>query len=491
MIRTPNNPPKASLATIVKIVKNVKNNIPRVRAAWALRQNVRAFVGAGVVTLVACNTLLGTEAADPIEKLPEVDSAAPPIEHDAEATDAREEAAAAAPYLEIACGDRSGLAALAPWPTGGACNTRISRAKVPALVKPKIRWRYAVPFTPPLGSFRSGPAIGADGTVYSVFLEAVGNEGGYSLTLIAVRDGTLRFKTALPINSAYSLPGVPTLAADGTIYVTGHQQLVAFSDTGVLRWTYPLEGDGVHRVRDDSPTVLADGTIVVVGTKLTAVHPNGTKRWELLSEGSSFVNAVAVTPSGLLVVDEAVGSGGVVSIVSPEGQRRATVALSTSPDTTPVVTGDGTIVVQAGGKLHVFDEKGTVKMLVPDNVHRTQQRFAVFAPPRIWIAADSAFVNLIDLNLTSGAVTKHEGGPLNMAGAGDGSLVVVTRQDVPNNDGPPAVVRELVVRGLDPTGSTRWQVTLEDSPDDLMPPALGADGTVFVTLGGLVYAIGD
>jgi outer membrane protein assembly factor BamB len=436
----------------------------------------RFFIAAwlAAVPLFACNYLLGTEAADPNGSVPDAivpdGPSGPNAAEDAGTTTPTVDAA----FAPVECGDGSKLRAGAPWATGGACNTRISRAAVPPLQKPKIKWRFNVPGgAGPLNEFMSGPAVGEDGAIYATHAQ-IGEAGRVEYSLVCVHDGKLRFKTPLP--DGFNVPGaVPTLAADGRIYASTPQGLSAFDSNGGILWTYPTS-----RTSAASPVVLNDGTVVVSGLVLSAVHTDGTKRWELPPVGTTFVGSVAVTPSGLLAVGEAPALGSVegsVSIVGPEGDRRKSVPLARTPLTTPAVLDDGTMVVALEAGIHAFDSLGTTKLFVSKGIS-TAQPFGIFAPPKIWIARKSGV--LLDLNLSGGGLgdQQAEGAA---AAAGDGSLVVLTHRAGVGG----------VLLGLDPAGKQRWEVELEKTGADIDPPALLADGSVVVTLGSVVYVIGD
>lgn len=453
--------------------------------------SLRSVGISGLLGLAACNALLGTDVPDTAVLPTEPDAG---TDSEREGDRPREDGAlsgadaaspadaandAAVVMLPLDCGDMSGLQAGAPWPTGGACNTRVSRAAVRPLVKPKIKWRYTVlPLvTRPSDEFVSGPTIGADGTVYASYGQQT--EGGLRYFVVAVRDGALRFRTTdLPPNGC-----APSLAADGSIFVSSSGGLHALTSEGKLRWTYPSGA-----VWQSSPTLLPDGTIIVAGPELQAVKPDGTKRWSLPPVGSKFVQSVAVTTTGLLVVNEAALTGtleGSVSIVSAEGQRRVNLPLTARTVLSPLVTDDDTIVVPTWDAFHAFHISGAVKYFAlaqGNNLLSVNAEYSAYAPPIAWFGGFGSDDKLLGFDVSVGGrkLAKYGDGDL-LAAAGDGSLVSVRRSNI----------SEVAVRGLDPDGKERWRVELEPTNADLQPPSLAADGSVVVAIGRTIYMIGD
>lgn len=437
----------------------------------------KAFVLAGLLAAFGCNAILGTDLGSPgSDKAQDNDDDAGD-DDDERVTDAgHRDASIDAGTLPPQCGDKSGLQANAPWPTGGACNTRISRAAVAPLVKPKIKWRYKVANAYSDAAFTSGPVIGADGTIYATFTGTIG-DAGFGSELIAIKAGKIVFETPLP---KYGF-GMPTIGADGTIYVTTSSGVSAVTSKGVLTWTYPMAIGAL--VETSSPTVLADGTIVVAGTELVALHPNGTKRWSLASAWDSFTPSLAVTPSGMLVVSERSDQdlAGSISLVSATGKRGPKVSLDRGSYYTPLVSAGGLIVGASSEGAIAFDEKGTVKHKVAGSGPKPGQPFMAESAPFVWFGGAGAGNTLLGFNFEQGSMERTDLGNTDaMVAAGDGSLVSVRRSS-PND----AVV------GMDPHGAERWALELDQHAEWIWQPALDADGSVIVTDGRTLYFIAD
>lgn len=201
-----------------------------------------------------------------------------------------------------------------------------------------LRWRYALG-EPDWHMVRSSPAIAPDGTVYI---------GGYDSYLYAFEpDGTLKWRyfTGGPVYSAIAV------APDGTVHVDSWDESVntvhAVSPRGELKWTYEtpswvassfavgddgavyfgcidghvyaLEPDGRLRWRAwgstwgtrSTPAIAADGTVYlgvhglvdVLATYLLALNPDGSIKWQELTE--STVDAIpAIGADGTVYVGD-------------------------------------------------------------------------------------------------------------------------------------------------------------------------------------------
>lgn len=403
------------------------------------------------------------------------DATATPSDGDADA--ARD---AAPPPPPVDCGDGSGLQAGAPWPTEGYCNTRPGRSGAPALKKPKIAWRYTLPTAN--AAFTSPPVIAADGTVYAVAFDPPDAAAlGYSL--VAVRpSGQERFRAALPPGFG-GVSASPTIAADGTVYVSAAAALTAFTPDGAQKWSTPL-----GNAPASAPAVLPDGTVVVVGaTALEAFYPDGGSRWSYAPDGYGFTGTVAVTAAGLLVVGEQPPLGqldGAVHVVSPDGQRRAKIAVSGTPRTTPVLVDKTRFAVSTTtSRYAVLTVTGAVDSVKAGPSVSDPLAPVAWSTPLVWFAG--ARSRPVTLDVATGAVVARDdvgGITTGFAAAADGTLVVGTR-----GGGNPNVLR-----GLSADGATeRWSVELEVTGADPKGPALGSDGAVALPWGATLYLVRD
>jgi outer membrane protein assembly factor BamB len=140
------------------------------------------------------------------------------------------------------------------------------------------------------------------------------------------------------------------VALDGTLYVcaTG-SRLVALAPDGTYKWEFKPK---VYSINKATPVISADRTIYFSsgdGT-LYALNPDGTQKWA--TDTGALIGA---TP--MLTADETIyvvnGSGLVA--VSPEGKILERVAIAGSLESSPTLGPDGTVYVASrGGKIVAF-----------------------------------------------------------------------------------------------------------------------------------------
>src|ERR1041384_303114 len=120
-------------------------------------------------------------------------------------------------------------------------------------------------------SVLSGPAIGADGTVYV---------GSHDHNVYAFNpDGTTNWVFATGNNVLSS----PAIAPDGTICVGSQDgSLYSIRPDGTTNWVFTVGG-----TVNSSPAIGADGTIYFGNWNghFYAVNPDGTKQWEFVQPG--------------------------------------------------------------------------------------------------------------------------------------------------------------------------------------------------------------
>ena len=111
-----------------------------------------------------------------------------------------------------------------------------------------LKWSYYLG-----GMHMSGPAIGADGTVYVA---------AWDLLACEPASGKLKWRWHYPGQDG--LAAEPAVAAEGTVYVGSHDANVyaisapTSGNSGVTKWAFPTGGDVTS-----SPAIGADGTIYV------------------------------------------------------------------------------------------------------------------------------------------------------------------------------------------------------------------------------------
>ena len=140
------------------------------------------------------------------------------------------------------------------------------------------------------------------------------------------------------------------VALDGTLYVcaTG-SRLVALAPDGTYKWEFKSK---VYSINKATPVISADRTIYFSsgdGT-LYALNPEGTQKW-----ATNTGALIAATP--MLAADETVyvvNGAGLVA-VSPEGKILERVAIAGGLQSSPTLAPDGTVYVATGsGKILAF-----------------------------------------------------------------------------------------------------------------------------------------
>ena len=143
-----------------------------------------------------------------------------------------------------------------------------------------------------------------------------------------------------------------------------------FSQTDGIKPEWTLELDG-NTKRYSSLGVALDGNGTVYVTThngLTAVDPDGTKKWFLHSSSENFTvwGSPAVDNQGYAYFNESEVVDGVQTVaklvkVKPDGTRASEIALGTSLRTSPTISPDGTIYCTGmkDGKVTLFSVKGS------------------------------------------------------------------------------------------------------------------------------------
>jgi len=122
--------------------------------------------------------------------------------------------------------------------------------------------------------YLSSPVIDNNGTIY------IGTDDG---TLHAINpDGTEKWRFITTQNYESGMT-TPSIDKDGTIYVTTRQgYFFAINPNGTEKWRVKLKWFSIS-----SPTIANDGTIFISGdNKFYAIYPNGTIKWDFSTEES-------------------------------------------------------------------------------------------------------------------------------------------------------------------------------------------------------------
>jgi outer membrane protein assembly factor BamB len=185
-----------------------------------------------------------------------------------------------------------------------------------------LKWQFAF-----LDGVRSGDSatIAADGTIYV--------SGGWTLYALSP-DGTnlWSYRTNGFIGTS------PVIGKDGTIYLTGaeldnpvfgwnHMVLHALSPAGSLKWRFNPPANGPRHI-PGSPAVDSAGTIYYAGfTTLYAVSSDGQEQWKFDSGGDSF------DPNAFAYTSPAIATDGTIYVTF--GSRLYAIAGTNGPADSP------------------------------------------------------------------------------------------------------------------------------------------------------------
>jgi hypothetical protein len=203
------------------------------------------------------------------------------------------------------------------------------------------------------------PVIGPDGTIYV----SCHDYGDYSGALYAIRpNGTVAWSLRKP-DSWFTMPA---LGPSGTIYFGcdswGDDTLYALSADGTVTWHRKL-GDNVM----SAPIVGADGTVYVVAEfldstwkyYLTAVAPDSSLKWRC-RVGEADDHSMAIGGDGtVFIVSDCFGRDTLLYAVGEEGIMKWSIPLSHGIYSSPVVAGDGSVLLGVGDSLWALSPSGT------------------------------------------------------------------------------------------------------------------------------------
>jgi outer membrane protein assembly factor BamB len=247
-----------------------------------------------------------------------------------------------------------------------------------------VKWGFNIaPNGPgsPFGSpFVSSPAIAPDGTIYT----GSGNDSLYAIN----PDGTLKWT----YETGQAMSASPAIGSDGTIYAASYdRQLYALSPDGTLKWVFPTK-----TVLSSSPAIGSDGTIYVSGTnmdvlvyycgitvtvsRIYAINPDGSKKWEFNKLLSGVINSSPVIGSDGTIyvasegdilndrsnicdptsdfppsdVDPRYPVNGHLYAINPDGTLKWELRALGPIDSSPSIGADGTIYLGSDGTIYAY-----------------------------------------------------------------------------------------------------------------------------------------
>jgi outer membrane protein assembly factor BamB len=254
------------------------------------------------------------------------------------------------------CGDRLGLQAISPWPMLGGCPKHASYAARPATFSTGVRWSVDVP------AADSSPALTAEGFLW------VGTTDGRGVALSAFY-GTLVSSVKLgsdPVRSS------PAIAGDGHALFGYGEFVYPLLPAGAFPFDAGADAAGAE---GGSPTVPAlnaegpvtssvnvtkDGSIIVATTngRVAALRQEGAPKWSVVTDGDG-VASPAIGSNGRIYV---AGAGNALFALEPETGGKMWQAPIGAPLRFISLGGDDTIYVGAAdGKVHAIGADGAEK----------------------------------------------------------------------------------------------------------------------------------
>ncbi len=193
----------------------------------------------------------------------------------------------------------------APWPSLGKDYQNTRKTFLGSPTNGSVRWRHSGS-----GLTAGSPVVGPSGVIYF----------GTTTGVFAVNpNGSRRWHwNSGGLSCAWSTPAI---GADGTIYTIANPQdaqLIALNPNGTLRWSLYLGGREVT----SSPAIGPDGKIYVTngqvpGGYLYCINPNGTVAWRLYLDFEAN-STPCFGPDGTIYV----GSSYYLNAVNPDGTFR-------------------------------------------------------------------------------------------------------------------------------------------------------------------------
>jgi outer membrane protein assembly factor BamB len=155
----------------------------------------------------------------------------------------------------------------------------------------------------------------------------------------------------------------PSIADDGTIYVSSSMHLYAFRPDGVLKWKFRLPQNS----KSFFPVVGIDDTIYlgIESGKIYALSPEGKIKWKFNTHGK-MQHPPTVSSEGTIYVTSVQGlEEGRVYAINKDGSKKWMVKTRDGLGRTPVIGIDDTIyVLETHSSACAISPKGVVKMQI-------------------------------------------------------------------------------------------------------------------------------
>ncbi len=243
----------------------------------------------------------------------------------------------------------------------------------------QIRWEYATS----AATYGSGPAVGADGTVY------FGTEDSEGSFFAISASGALKWKKSL----GSKVQACPAVTSDGIVYALANDGRLFALDaaSGAEKWSAVQSGVAGGVV------VNRDGTIYIgTSTGLWAYTEDGTLKWNCDTAHAVTERGGSLAIANGLLYATLKSPGGCVAIDLATGSTRWKYNTGLGDCYHPVVDGEGTVYFcEKNGYLYAVDKNGAEKWSDKTDKGYIYSGFALAADGKAYIAQYASPNNLL------------------------------------------------------------------------------------------------
>ena len=339
------------------------------------------------------------------------------------------------------------------WPKGMGNVLNTGRSRAPSAVG-NIAWTLKISTNSNLHS----PVVGPNGILYA------SSDDGFLYAIYP--NGTIKWHTDIgaPIGSS------PAVARTGTIYFGANDnKLYAVNPDGTIKWSFPT---GLNIL--SSPTVGPDGSVYFGSADghLYALHPDGTLKWSFAAQANIY-SSPALSQSGILYIGSE--DNFVYAVNSLDGSLKWSYRTGHVVRSSPAIGADGTIYVGSWDTyLYALSPAGVLKWKF-----KTGPNSIAFASPAI---ASDGTVYIGSWNAQYYALrpdgTFKWSFPMPSGTGSSPSIASDGTIYAPCDNGN--------LYALSAAGALKWTVSTSGWAGGA---AIGADGTVYASLSGTLYAI--
>jgi outer membrane protein assembly factor BamB len=336
-------------------------------------------------------------------------------------------------------------------------------------------------------SYRSAPAVAADGTIY------FGATTGESFKLYALaQNGAVKWvfeERDCTYGCQYSSPAV---SADGTIYINTSKGLYAVRSNGTLKWVAGiLPYTGCNEL--SSPAIALDGTIYVGGGALYAVNPEGGIKW-IFRDLLRVCSSPGVDSLGTIYAADYFGGDGLYAI-NQDGSLKWKYATDNYWFvSSPAIGPDGTIYIGVDYPrdigLLAINENGTLKWNFPiaDNIGAgasVSSTVAIASDGTIYLNSSDSSGDLYALN-PNGKIKW-------IFSRGSGIGGDRTHPAIGSNGIIYASATNGKLFAISPEGGANWSYKFPSTLNTPSPgsPIIGSDGLIYVVSNKLIFDPAD